>query len=390
MPIPDAKSAPSHVVRRLLFSAGAAALFLLAACDDKAASSAAASRPPAKVVVAEATTGSVPLFLEVIGTTSAVNQVEVRARVDGVIQQRLFTEGDDVKQGDALYVIDQRPFQAALDQSKAELTQNQANLDFANKEVKRYEPLAARSDVSQERLQEVQSTAQQAAAATAASQAKVKGDQLNLEYTTVIAPLDGRVGRAVYDVGNLITAQETLLTNMVQMDPIYVYFSPSETDYLNLEKYRAKAETAQNTLPVTMTLADGNEHETAGKLDYVDPQVDFATGTIPLRAVFDNPDFALRPGQYAKVKVELEVQQDLVLVPAEAIGRTQAGPFVLVVDKDNKVEQRDVTIGRLYQGHQIIEKGVKPGEKVITKGLQKARPGSTVSPQVAEATKSSG
>ena len=323
--------------------------------------------------MAPATQETVPLLHHYVGTTAAVKSVDLRAKVEGYLEQRPFTEGSDVAQGDVLFVIDQRPFQAELDRSQAEANQNKADLEFAEKEVKRYEPLVPQGAASKEQLDSVQSQAKAAQAALKASEAAIRNAQLALGYTTITAPIDGRIGRTLVNVGNLVTPGETLLANLVQLDPIYVYFSPSETDFLTLESYRKRGK-----LGLSIDLADGSRYGQSGNIDFVDNTVDPTTGTIKLRAVFANPDKALRPGQYVELQVKLTERSNTVVVPAPAVAQDQAGFHVFVVSKDGKAEQRPVTIGDLYEGKRVIDKGLKAGEQVIVKGLQKVRDGAPV------------
>lgn len=333
-------------------------------------------------MVAEATQGTVPVLIETIGRTAAANSVEVRARVNGVIEERPFVEGTDVKKGDALFVIDQRPLQAALKQYQANLAESEASSVFADKEVERYRPLVAEKVITPDHMESVLAKAEAARAAVNARNAAVETASLKLEFTTVVAPIDGRVGRAIRDVGNLVTAQETLLTSIAQLDPIYVYFELSEVDFLTLQAHQGAT-----PLPVQMRFADKAVYSHDGKLDFIDLSVDFTTGTIAVRAVFPNPDQKVRPGQFAEVTVQLAEQPDQIMIPVEALTGGQAGDSVLVVGKGNTVESRSVTSGRVYNGMRVIDHGLAVGERVIVDGGQKARPGSVVKPQLVAAEK---
>ncbi len=359
-------------------------LLLAAGCQDNKTASKPAAAP--KVIVAEATTETVPLYLELTGRTSAPNTVDILARVDGHIESRSFTEGTDVAKGDTLFVIDQRPYQSEVDRYQAESSKYSATLDFAQKEVKRYTVLARDGTVPPEQLDEKTATANEAQGDLDSTNAQVDSAQINLGFTTVTAPIDGRVGRVYKDVGNLVTAGDTLLVELVQMEPLYVYISPSERQYLELESYQAK----QANLPVTIELIDGSQHPHTGKLDFSDPGVDPSTGTIAIRAAFPNPQKTLRPGQYALVRIELTEETGQITVPAEAVSQDQAGFFVFVVDSNNKATTRRVTTGRLYQGRRIVEKGLKAGETVIVQGLQKVRNGMTVQAEKSDPAKEAG
>ncbi len=347
-------------------------LLLISACQEQKAEAPKAAPP--KVVVAEAKTETVPVYLELTGRTESPNSVSVRSRVDGHVMTRSFTEGDDVGKGDALFVIDQRPFTSELARLKGERDSNQASLEFAKKEVERFSVLAKDGTVSPEQLDEKTANAAEALGSLNSSKGAVQTAQVNLDYTGVTAPIAGRVGRVYQDVGNVVSANDTVLVDVVQMDPLYIYISPSERQFLELEKYQA----AGPELKVAITLIDGSTHPHTGSLDFSGPGVDPSTGTIAVRAVFPNPDATLRPGQYARVRIELTEQKGQVTVPAEAVGQDQAGFFVFVVGKDNKAEMRRVTVGRLNEGQRVIASGLKAGETVVVQGQQRVRAGMAV------------
>lgn len=351
----------------------------LAACEEDKTQAQTATPPT--VTVTEAVAQTVPVVREFVGNTAAVKLVDVRAKVAGYLEQRPFTEGADVKTGDVLFVIDQRPFQAALEQSQANHAQDQANLKFAKEQVARYKPLLKNNNVSKQKYENLQSQELADAAAVKASAAAVKNAQLNLDYTTITAPIDGRIGHTLVNVGNLVSAEDTLLTTIVQLDPIYVYFSPSEADYQEIVSYQSKGSQTYNLI-----LAGDRLYPQEGKLDFVDNQVDPQTDTIKMRAVFPNPDKTERPGQYAKVQVTLGQQENAILVPAPALGEDEAGHYLYVVGADNKVEQRRITLGATVKDQIIVASGLKSGEKVITKGVQKVHAGLVVDPQLAAKT----
>jgi multidrug efflux system membrane fusion protein len=217
-----------------------------------------------------------------------------------------------------------------------------------------------------------------------ASEAAVKNAQLELDYTTITAPIDGRIGHALVNVGNLVSEEVTLLTTLVQLDPIYVYFSPSNAEYQEIQSYQAKGQ-----LKFTMILAGGEAYPHQGELDFVDNQVDVKTGTIKMRAVFANPEKTERPGQYVKVQIRLGENSDAILVPAPAIGEDEAGHYLFVVAKDNKAERRRIKLGAAFQDQYVIEDGLEVGEKVIVKGLQKVHGGQVVNAQSADSNTSS-
>ena len=347
-------------------------LVLAAGCDDQQAETKSAESP--KVIVTEAALETVPLYLELTGRTQAPNTVQIQALVDGHIETRNFIEGTDVATGDTLFVIDQRPYELELGQLLAEQAKNNASLDFATRELERFSVLAQDGDVAEATLDAKLAAALEAQGTLDSSVAEVESAQLNLEFTVVQAPIDGRVGRVWQDVGNLVTAGDTVLVELVQMDPLHVYVSLSENQYLTFREYLE----IYGELPVTIELTDGTKHPHLGWLDFASPDFNPSTGTIAIRAAVPNPEGTLRPGQYAVVRIELAEQPDQVTVPAEAVGQDQAGFFVFVVGADDKVEMRRVKIGRLYHGRRIIEEGLRAGETVIVQGLQKVQSGMTV------------
>ncbi|MDJ0513916.1 MAG: efflux RND transporter periplasmic adaptor subunit [Methyloceanibacter sp.] len=355
---------------------------LLAGCDD--GSSTAAESPKQKVEVATATTAEIPLVQEFVGQTAAVKLVDVRAKVQGYLTERPFVEGSDVTKGDVLFVIDQRPFQAEVDQNKADLEQNQGRLDFAQEQLKRYETLKDEGTASVQKFESTRAEAIEAAGQLAASQAALQNAQLNLDYATIKAPIDGRVSNTLVNVGNLVSAENTLLTTLVQLDPIYVYFSPSDQAYQKMVPFQEKG-----ALKVSMVLSSGETFPHQGKIDFVDNQVDPNTGTLKMRAVIPNPDKTQRPGQFVTAKVTLADQHKVVLIPAKSVAQDEGGHYVYTVDKNDKVNRQSVTIGPEYKASYVIEKGLKPGDRVVLTGLQKVHAGAQVEVITADGNKTS-
>ncbi len=343
----------------------------LAACDDGKPKATLA--PKHKVEVAEAAAAQVPLTREFVGTTAAVKFVEIRAKVQGYLQERTFTEGADVKKGDVLFVIDQRPFQVNVAKHKADLAQKKAKLTFAQQQLVRYKKLAQDSFASVQKYESMQSNELQAAGEVTASQAALENALLDLDYTTITAPIDGRISNTQVNTGNLVSAEDTLLTTLVQLDPTYVYFSPSEAAYQEMAPYQAKG-----PLKVQMVLASGATYPHGGTVDFVDNRVDTSTGTIKMRAVISNPDKTQRPGQYVKVKVILTENHNAILVPAQAVAEDEAGHFLFVVSKDGKVKRRTVKLGPVHKDHYTVVDGVVPGDRVVIKGQQKIHGGEQV------------
>lgn len=333
--------------------------------------------PTPEVTVAEVKKETVPIYLDYVGLAQSVESVMINARVEGFLIERAFVDGSDVSAGDLLFVIDPRPFKAALLEARAVLSENRAALSYANEQVVRYEPLVEKDYISRDVYDEYVTQAKEARAAVEASEASVIQAELDLSYCTMFAPFDGRIGRRMVDVGNLVGAGEaTELATLVQLDPIYVYFSVAEKDSPQVIKEQNKS-----PLSVSVILADGSTHPQSGNVDFVDNQVDVTTGTVEMRAVIPNPDKTLLPGQYAKVQLLLKEQPNTIVVPQKAVGEQQGDTYVYVVSKDNKIEYREVIAGNSVEEDRIIEKGLTEGERVVIEGLQKIKPGMTVKPE---------
>lgn len=340
--------------------------------------------PPRKftpqVTVAPVIQKSVPVYVDYVGTLQATQEVEVRARVKGYLVKRAFQDGADVKAGALLFVIDPREYEAELDRAKAQLARDQAALTYARSQVRRYTPLTAQDLTPKDTLENYQTLAKEREAAVKADEAAVRLACLNLSYTTVKAPLSGRIGRRLVDEGNLVGAgEETLLATIMQMDPVYVYFSPSERQIPQISSHYQ-----QGSLRVQVSQADGRSYPHPGKMDFINNKVDPATGTITMRATIPNPDKLLVPGQYVNVKLLLAEKPDALLIPEKAVGTDQAGSYVFVVGSDKVVEQRYVETGPRHQdGLMVIEQGLKPGEQVVIQGMLMIRPGIEVEPKPA-------
>jgi len=360
--------------KRLSLVLVAIAMFIVAitSCGksdkDKAA-------PEMTVTIAQVKSETVPLYLDYVGTLQSIESVDINARVEGFLVERAFKDGADVKQGDLLFVIDPRPFEAALIAAEAQLAEDLAALSYAREQVSRYKPLVEKDYITKDAYDEYRTQATEAQAVVEADRANVVQAELNLSYCTMYAPFDGRIGRRLVDVGNLVGAgsEATLLATIVQLDPIYVYFNVAERDIPEILKQ-------QNIKPLTLSivLPDESKHPEDGTVDFVNNQVDVTTGTIMLRGVVSNASKTLLPGQYVKVQLLLEQQPNTLVVPSQAVGEQQGDTYVYVVGNDNKAEFRNVTAGSIYGGMRIIEKGVSAGEKVIVNGLQKVKPGITV------------
>jgi RND family efflux transporter MFP subunit len=362
-----------------------AALTLNSRADDKSA----AAPPLQTVTVAPVPEREISEWDEFTGRLEAVDQVEIRPRVSGYIKRVTFTEGREVKKGEVLFEIDPRPYQAELARAEAELERAKSAASLAASDVQRAQTLVRAQAISREEYDSRTSAEAQGGAGVKAAEAAVQTARLNLEWTRVRSPINGRVSNALVTSGNLVEAgpPATLLTTVVSLDPMYVYFDSDEQTYL---RYAGRARHGSNwrtaKLPVYLGLAneDGFPHE--GQLDFVDNQIDPNTGTIRTRAVFSNTSRALTPGLFARVKLVGDHKRKALLVRDAAIGTDQDRKFVLVVGQGDTLAYRPVVPGRLVDGLRIIDSGLQPGEHVVVNGLMRVRPGMKVAPQLAEMT----
>lgn len=368
-----------RTVRAVLMVLAAAAI---AACSEKAPPPKAA---PPEVTVVTVQPRSVPLIYEQVGQAAGFRETEVRSRVSGILLRRLYREGQSVKEDQPLFQIDPEPFKAALEQAQGALRQQEAALERARNDRERIEPLFKENAVSRKDYDDARSAFDSAAASVDAARAKVREAELNLGYTLVTAPISGIAGKETRSEGSLVTTSgdASLLTTIAQLDPLYVYFSYSETEKLAFEdEIKAGRMLPPDTRKVQARakLADGRDFEGVGHVDFADSRVDTKTGTIRARAEFPNPKGEILPGQFVRVAVNLGTLKDVLLVPERAITQQQATRLVLVVNAKNVVEPRPVTIARRVGGEVLLSSGVKPGDRVIVDGLFKARPGSEVKP----------
>jgi len=320
--------------------------------------------PAMTVTIAEVKSETVPLYLDYVGTLQSIESVDINARVEGFLVERAFKDGADVKKGDLLFVIDPRPFEAALVATEAQLAEDLASLSYAREQVSRYKPLVEKDYITRDAYDEYLTQATEARAVVEADRANVVQSKLDLSYCTMFAPFDGRIGRRLVDIGNLVGAggESTLLATIVQLDPIYIYFNVAERDIPEILKQ-------QNIKPLTFSivLPDESKHPQDGTIDFVDNQVDVTTGTITLRGIVPNTAKTLLPGQYAKVQLLLEQQPNTIVVPSQAVGEQQGDTYVYVVGSDNKVEFRKVTAGSSYGEIRIVEKGLLHLNRLVRK-----------------------
>jgi RND family efflux transporter MFP subunit len=350
--------------------------------------------PPApEVTVSKPLVQNVTDYLEFTGTTRAVTEIDIRARVEGFLESVHFEDGDFIKKGALLFVIDPKPYKAAAENARGRMGRHQAQLERAEKEYQRNLKLFKQSAASEANVVKWKSEVDESKAAVVSSQAALDKALLDLGYCTIRSPINGRISRKRVDVGNLVGAGEkTLLTTLRQLTPMYSYFSINERDLLRVMKMaRAEGITADNPDKITLELALANEtgfpHK--GHMDFADSTLDPATGTVELRGIFPNsgPPFFLMPGMFVRVRMPIAERENALLVTERALGLDQGGRYLLVVGSENKVEQRHVKIGALRDGMRVIEKGLKPEDLVVVKGIQRAIPGAKVTPQQAQAEK---
>jgi RND family efflux transporter MFP subunit len=343
--------------------------------------------PPPTVTVAAPQVQSVTRYAQYSGTTAAVESVELRARVEGYLQSIHFDSGGQVKKGDLLFVIDPRPYQAKLDEATAQLSMRRAEMRLAEATLKRKESAFKDNAVSEVEVIAARAEQAKAAAAIDAAQAEIETARLQLSYTRVHAPISGRIGRHLVDVGNLVGAgDQTLLATVVSENPVYVYFNVNERDLLEYQQYeRQQTPTNGNGhSKLFLGLSTEDDYPHPGYIDYVDNRVNAQTGTIQVRGVFENTDASLLPGLFARLRAPISVQKEALVVAEQAFGIDQQGYYLLVVNEQNQVEYRGVEVGSATAGLRVVQKGIAAGEHVIVNGLQRVRPGATVNPRTAE------
>ncbi|MGI8989573.1 MAG: efflux RND transporter periplasmic adaptor subunit [Bryobacteraceae bacterium] len=414
--------------RYLLLPLGVAAVLFSASCASKASESKGPPAfPPTPVTVVEVKAEDVPIFAEYAAQTFARDMVDIRGRVDGYIEKRLFTVGSDVRAGQPLYILDRRPYLADVAKAKGDLQQSLANLEFAKKQVaiaqaeadlaqaeantlksqndvNRLTPLvkqeaaatqdldnavasfkanqanvnARKANLDQTRLQartQIDSTASQ----VEAQRALLRAAELNLAYATITSPISGRIGDSLIPVGGLVSKNATQpLTTVVPLDPIWIRFKVSESEYLNTVK---RAGTEVTKLPLELLLADGSTYPAHGRIQNTVNQVDAKTGTLELQATFPNPRHTLLPGQFGRIRLRVDERRNAILVPQRAIQELQGLQSVYTVSPDNKAVPRGVVMGDRTGQDQIVNQGLRPGDRVIVEGAMKVGPGAPVAVQ---------
>ena len=337
---------------------------------------------PAAVEVAAVVSRPIRLSDEFNGRVASINSVDVRARVTGYVDEVAYREGDSVKRGDLLFVIDPRPFRDALDSAKANLEREQAAAAFADIQAKRAQRLNASQAISQEEYQNRDSDLSQSAARVHEAESAVATAELNLSFTEVRSPIDGKTGRAQLTRGNLAQADQTVLTTVVSQDPIYVYFDCDEQSYLRFQERVRRGSGVSSANPVRVALANETGFPHAGRIDFLDNAVNAATGTIRARVVLNNPDHRFTPGLYARVQLESTGAVQALLVDDKAILTDQDRKYVYVLGAGNTAQRKDVQLGPLVDGLRMVQSGLGTGDKVIVSGLQKIfYPGVPVTPK---------
>ena len=363
----------------------------LAACsEDKSGGAAAqnqAQAPAPAVVVAPVTSKSVSNSLEFVGQTEAFQKVELRARVTGVLTEKNFKDGAQVKDEQLLFVIDPAEFQAARDAASAKVERSKATILEAKQKLERYKILVERGTAAQASLDEAIATEGETTADLAAAEAELERAKLDLGYTKISAPISGQIGSSAVDVGNLIGSDTGVLATLIAMDPIRVIFSISEQDFLDYKQAKQNGDAEKFTPRIK--LANDTVYPHDGKWDFVDNQVDPSTGTIGVRVEFPNTDGLILPGLFVNVVLVSADPKDQLVVAQAAVQENQTGPFVLVVDGDNRVEIRPIKTGQRDGTDIVVTEGLTKGEMIVVEGIQKVRPGGLVDP-VKQEQKASG
>lgn len=351
-------------------------------CTAKSDTSTPPAPPPPEVSVLKITTGPVTIFDDFVGQTEAVDTVEIRSRVQGLLQRQAFKDGARVRKGDLLFVIDQQPFVAALAQAKANLAQMEASLTNSKQNLARMKRLVAQQAVSQQDYDAAVAKEGMDAANVLAAQAAVQEAQLNLGYTTIVAPQDGVMSKALVKPGSMITVAQTLMATQYSTDPMYVNFAVSEEKMLTLLR-RFKAETGageQGTPPFRVKLVDGSDYPHPGRLNFVAAAVDAKTGTLQMRIALPNPEDSLKPGQFVRVIVPVSERPQAIRIPQQAVQELQGLKSVYVIGADGRAASRQITASRRVGNDWLVEQGLQAGEVVVVEGTQKVHPGAPVKP----------
>jgi RND family efflux transporter MFP subunit len=362
-----------------------AALTVLSACEER---NTYVPPPPPQVTVAAPTARAVTRYLEATGNTAAVNSADLVARVAGFVQEIKYNDGDFVKKGTVLFVIEQEPYELKVQQAKASEVSARASLKRTETDYERQADLIRSGSTTQAKLDDAIANRDSAQATLDQSIASLQQAELDYSYTSVVAPFDGIVTKRQVSVGAYVGSggSPTVLATIVQVDPIYVDFDINEQDVLRIRaeiRERGLTPADLKKVPVEIGLQTEEGYPNRGTLNYASPSVDASTGTLAARAIFDNPERVMLPGMFTRVRVPTARQENALLVPESALGNDQSGRYVLVVNKDNVVEQRNVTLGQREGALRVIERGLNPDDRVIVAGLLRAVPGQKVEPRMA-------
>ena len=349
---------------------------LIVGCSEP---SAPVELPPPSVVVAPVRSELIETRREFIGRTQAVQRVDVRARITGVLQERAFSEGTKVEQDALLFKIEPDAYIARADQSRAQLEADKARLVEARANMQRIETLFKKRTVSEQDYDDAKARAMIAEAAVQGSKASLKQALLDVSYVEINAPVSGMIGETSIDTGNLVGPDSGVLVTIVQLDPIHVHFTVSDVEYLNFRRQNTEQNAASSVVP-KLVLSDKTTYEETGEFELIGNEIDPGTGNLTLRAKFPNPDQLLRPGQFVTVVFERTSDQMALTVPQTAVLASQAGHSVLVVNAENKVERRLIKTGERTRGSWVITEGISEGERIVIRGIQKVRPGQLVNP----------
>lgn len=362
---------------RLVVAFLAALAIFLAGCKPKAP----AKPPPPLVEVAEVAKADVPIYHEWIGSLDGLVNAQIRAQVTGYLLKQNYREGDPIKKGDLLFEIDPRSFQAALDHAKGNLAQAEARLGKTKLDVKRYEPLVKDKAISQEEYDDAVQANLEAEAAVVSAKAQVEKAQLDLEFTKIASPIDGIASIAKAQIGDLVGPASGELTTVSTVDPIKAYYNVTEQAYVNFaRRFMTEADRYEQLkqLEIELILTDGTVYPLKGKIYAADRQIGQTTGALRLEALFPNPGYALRPGEFARIRVKFDVKHDALLVPQRTVSELQGTYQVAVLAADNKIHIQPVRVGERSGNMWIIEEGLQPGQRVVVEGVQKVREGLTV------------
>lgn len=359
-------------------------LLLMACSEESSAPAAPMSMPAAAVSVAQVIEKEVSEWDEFTGRLEAVKNVELRPRVSGYIESVDFKEGALVKKGQLLFKIDAQPFRSEVSRLKAELTSAQAQIDLATRDLDRASSLKQTNAISQELLDNRNTQLTKARADADSVKAALRNAELNLSYTLVKAPISGRVSKANITEGNYVAQGQSILTKLVSTDKMYAYFDVDERTYRRVSALSKSKGRDINNKPVLLSLANNEQYEHLGKIDFVDNQINASSGTIRLRAVFENKENLFTPGMFIRLKMQVSPAESHILVNEKAIGTDLNHKFVLKVSADNKAEYRAVELGRRMGALRVIKSGLTSDDVVIVKGLQRARPGADLAPEKIE------